>query len=216
MKTTAIIPVHNEERTIGAVLNALVSNHRISNVIVVDDGSTDNTPEIVKRFKVKMIRLNKRVGKGDAVKIGAKNVKSGIILLIDADLVGLKKEHINKILDPFTKSFTQRNVAMAVGLRDKGNFIVNMLMPYLPLIGGERAIAAEAFNEILKNPLIKEWGLESVMNDYCRKKKLKIVKVKLHGMDHLGILNKKFELTEFSKKVYSFIITRIKLLNSRN
>ncbi len=211
MKTTAIIPVHDEERTIGAVLNALVSNHRINNIMVVDDNSMDNTPEIIKKFKVKMIRLKRRVGKGDAIKIGAKNVKSDIILLIDGDLVGLKKEHINKILDHFIK----RDVAMVVGLRDKGNFIVNMLMPYLPLIGGERAITAEAFTEILKNPLIKEWGLESVMNDYCRKKKLKIVKVKLDGMDHLGILNKKSKLTEFSKKVYSFIITRIKLLNSR-
>lgn len=212
MKTTAIIPVHNEERTIGAVLNALVSNHRISSIIVVDDNSMDNTPEIVKKFKVKMIRLNRRVGKGGAVEIGAKNVKSGIILLIDGDLVGLKKEHINKILDPFTR----RNATMVVGLRDKGNFIVNMLMPYLPSIGGERAITAEAFNEILKNPLINEWGLESVMNDYCKKKKLKVIKVRLDGMDHLGVLNKKSKLTEFSKKVYSFIITRIKLLNTRH
>ena len=212
MKTTAIIPVHNEEKTIGAVLNALVSNRRISNIIVVDDNSTDTTPEIVKKFKVKMVRLNRQVGKGTAVKIGAKNAKSGIILLIDGDLVGLKKEHINKILDPFIK----RDVAMVVGLRDKGNFIVNMLMPYLPLIGGERAIAAEYFNEILKNPIIKEWGLESVMNDYCKKKKLKVMKVKLDGMNHLGILNKKSKLTEFSKKVYSFIITRIKLLNIRH
>ena len=60
----------------------------------------------------------------------------------------------------------------------------------------------------------KEKGLESVMNDYCKKKKLKVIKVKLDGMDHLGILNKKFKLTEFSKKIYSFIITRIKLLNT--
>src|SRR3989338_2327159 len=113
MKTTAIIPVHNEEKTIGAVLNALVSNRRISNIIVVDDNSTDTTLEIVKKFKVKMVRLNRQVGKGTAVKIGAKNAKSGIILLIDGDLVGLKKEHINKILDPFIK----RDVAMVVGLR---------------------------------------------------------------------------------------------------
>ena len=211
MKVTAVVPVYNEERTVKGVLDVLLSSKRIDNIIVIDGGSTDNTPSILKKYKIKkmrIMRLKKPEGKGGAVKTVTKNIKSEIILFFDADLIGLRKEHVEKLLEPVVNE----GAAMVIGLRDKGNAIANMLMPYFPLTGGERAISTNVFMEIRKNKLIEGWGIESVMNDYCKKKKLKIAKVMLDGMDHIGLQTKKYGVMAFLKETYNVIMTKIKLL----
>ena len=208
-KVTAIVPVYNEEKTIGNVLRVLTSHNGLHEIIVVDDGSTDGTQKILRQFKVKVIRLKKNIGKGGAVRIATKSIKSDIILLIDADLIGLRKEHIDNLLGPVVKG----NAAMVIGLRDKGNAIANMIMPYFPLTGGERAILTKVFMDIRKSPLIEGWGLESVINDYCKKKKLKVVKVKFNGVDHIGLQTRKYGLMDFLKEIYDVALTKIKLLN---
>lgn len=211
MKVTAVVPVYNEEKTVKNVLEILISSDKINDIIVIDGGSTDRTKKIIKQFNVKIIMLEKPIGKGGAVRIGTKNIKSSIILFFDADLIGLKKEHIGKLLEPVLN----QGAAMVIGLRDKGSVIGNMIMPYFPLTGGERAILTKVFMEIRKSPLIEGWGLESVMNDYCKKKNLKVAKVRLDGMDHIGIQTKKYGLTAFLKEIYDVILTKIKLLGVR-
>ena len=208
MKVTAVVPVYNEEKTVGGVLKVLASCKRIQEVIVVNGGSTDKTQSIISKFKVKIINLKKSRGKGYAVWIGTKNIKSDVILFCDADLIGLRNEHIDKLLD----QLIDENAAMVIGLRDKGNIISDITMPYFPLTGGERTILTKHFMAIRKNPLIEGWGLESVMNDYCRKKKLKIMTVKLEGMDHIGIQTKKYGLMAFLKEIHDVVMTKIKLL----
>ena len=211
MKVTAVVPVYNEEKTVKGVLDTLLSSKRIDNIIVVDGGSTDNTPSILKKYKIKkmkIIRLKKPEGKGNAVKTATKNIKSEIILFFDADLIGLRREHVEKLLEPIVNE----GAAMVIGLRDKGNAIANMLMPYFPLTGGERALLTNVFMEIRKCSLIEGWGIESVMNDYCKKKKLKVAKVKLDGMDHIGMQTKKYGVMAFVKETYDVIMTKIKLL----
>ena len=209
MKVTAVVPVYNEEKTIGNVLKVLLASDKIDFVIVIDDGSTDNTQKILKQFKIKVIKLKKNIGKGGAIRIATKNIKSDIIIFIDADLIGLKKEHIDNLLGPIVKG----NAVMVIGLRDKGNVITNMIMPYFPLTGGERAILTKVFMNIRKFPLIEGWGLESVMNDYCKKKKLKVAKVRFDGVDHIGLQTKKYGWMAFSKEIYDVALTKIKLLN---
>ncbi len=214
MKVTAVVPVYNEEGTIKGVLDTLVSSKKINDIIVVDGGSTDNTRNILEKYRIKnfkIIKLKKPEGKGQAVEIATKKIRSGIILFFDADLVGLKEAHVEKLLEPVLNE----GAAMTIGLRDKGNTIGNMIMPYFPLTGGERAILAEVFSEIRKCPFIKGWGLESVMNDYCKKKKLKVAKVKLDGMDHIGLQTRKYGLRAFVKEIHDVIATKIKLFGVR-
>lgn len=218
MKVTAIVPVYNEEKTIGNVLNALTSSDKINEIIVVNGASTDNTSSIINKFlplknpKVRVVNLKNRIGgKGEAVKAAAKRIKSDVVMLFDADLVGLTKEHVEKILEPIANG----QAAMVIGLRDKGNALSNMIMPYFPLTGGERAFVSEVFQDIIKIPLIRGWGLEAVMNDYCKKKKLKVAKIKLDGMDHIGLQTKKYGLMAFIKEIYNVISTKAKLIGVR-
>ena|SRR3989344_4328333 len=213
MKVTAIVPVYNEEKTLEEVLKTLTSSRRINEIIVIDGGSTDNTPNIIKKFKPKLelVKLERPNGKGGAVKIGFKKTKADIILLFDADLRGLREDHVEKLIYPILN----QGAAMVIGLRDKGNIIGNLIMPYFPLTGGERALLTPVLRDILRNSLIDGWGLESVMNDYCKKKNLKVMKVKLDGMDHIGLQTKKFGLMAFVKEIYDVILTKIKLFGVR-
>jgi len=103
---SAIIPLRNEEKNVKDVLeslrNSLNSSGEEYEIIAVDDGSTDRTPEILKNFDgVKVIRIDKKsesaVGKNFALWFGAKSSKGNILLFLDAD-VRLEEGSIRKVL----------------------------------------------------------------------------------------------------------------------
>lgn len=223
-KVDVVIPVYNEEKTLEKVLDTVLICREVDKIVVVDDGSTDNTWKNLNLFKkrdtnnkVRLIRLEKNCGKGYAVKIGAKsiekhlNAKFNYVLLIDADLVGLKEYHLQKLIDKIRYPDT----AMVIGLRDKENFILNIMMKFFPLTGGERAFKKDVFFDIIKNPLIGGWGLESVMNNYCKKRRLVVKKVMLDGLNHIGLQTKKYGPGAFFKEIKEVIKTKIKLTRVR-
>jgi dolichyl-phosphate beta-glucosyltransferase len=90
-----VIPMYNEENRILYTLNNIfnylnsVKNIHIKNyeIILIDDGSTDKTIDVLKPFenKVSILKLDKNYGKGRAVKEGVLNSKGDFVLYIDAD-----------------------------------------------------------------------------------------------------------------------------------
>jgi peptidyl-tRNA hydrolase len=80
-----VIPAHNEEENIADVLTSIKKYDVVDEVIVVDDGSTDRTYEIARKFPVKVLRNMENKGKGFSCIRGAKQCKSGQIVFIDAD-----------------------------------------------------------------------------------------------------------------------------------
>lgn len=89
MKLSIIIPVFNEEKTIAELVNAVVDvkiPHVEKEIIVVDDGSTDETVSKIPKHGIKFIEHNKNQGKGAAVKTGIENATGDYIIIQDADL----------------------------------------------------------------------------------------------------------------------------------
>ena len=215
MEISIIIPVYNEEKTVYEILKTIFYYKKAKEVLVVNDGSTDDTYNQIYPIKgidyadkIKIIHLPKNTGKGNAVKVAFDYVSSDMVLLLDADLVGLKENHLNLLVN----GILNNNADMVIGLRDKKNLIKDKLMPYFPLTGGERAIKTSVLKSILKCSLIEGWGLEAVMNDYCKKKHLKVITVKLDDLDHIAGQTKKYGILSFVKECYDVIFTKIKLM----
>ncbi len=86
---SVIIPVYNEELTIREVIEKVLSVPIEKEIIIVDDGSTDRTTEILEKEKEKVtIVYNSliNIGKGAAVRIGLEHVRGDIIIIQDGDL----------------------------------------------------------------------------------------------------------------------------------
>jgi len=84
---SVIIPAFNEESRILQTLDGLRGIEAISEIIVVDDGSTDSTYELLKAVKeITLIHNERNRGKGYAVKAALDYVKSEYVALLDADL----------------------------------------------------------------------------------------------------------------------------------
>lgn len=83
-----IIPVLNESETIKDVLHHLIDNaslNSISEIIVVDGGSTDNTKDIVKSLDLNIVLLDSEKGRAKQMNFGAKHAKGDILYFLHAD-----------------------------------------------------------------------------------------------------------------------------------
>lgn len=171
---------------IGSVLAVLLESAMVNEIIVVDDGSTDRTAECAKTAGVHVIRQD-HAGKGAAMRQGARATKADILLFADADLIGLKDIHIRDLVAPVVSG----DADLTVGLRDRGAFVNWLMRTVLPLIGGERVLSREHFLELSKD--CDDFGIESTMNAYMRKRGLCVRLVALKGVSHV-IKEKKYGL----------------------
>ena len=101
----AILPVFNEELNVSGVLDVLHASSVLDEIILVDDGSSDRTIEILNQAgavdqRIRVIRHEQNRGKGQAIFSGWAATCAPILLLLDADLKDLTPEHLNALLAP--------------------------------------------------------------------------------------------------------------------
>ena len=98
-KYSILIPVHNESDYIPALLNELKTYHLEGNeIIIIDDGSTDRTNEILKKSKfIKLIEIKENSGKGYALRQGLKRASNDKVLIFDGDME-IKPSEISKLM----------------------------------------------------------------------------------------------------------------------
>jgi glycosyltransferase involved in cell wall biosynthesis len=115
MKLSIIIPFYNEEKTVREIIEK-VKHLKLPitrEIIVVDDGSKDNSFEQVRNIKgIKLLRHEKNLGKGAAVRTALKHATGDIVIIQDADLELNPEEIINLI-----KPLIERKADVVYGSR---------------------------------------------------------------------------------------------------
>ena len=170
-KVSCIIPFFNEREYILDVLKVINKANGISQVICVDDGSTDNAAEIVaSEFKeVNLIRLKENYGKSHAVKKGLEAVVNEYILLVDADLKDLNAQEINCAITAITR---YNEIDMIILRRLKAPWFIK-LYRIDTLLSGERLLKANDLHRIFLNS-VNGYQLEIAINLYMSRNNKKV------------------------------------------
>lgn len=168
-----IIPAYNEENTIGDTISntisAMESMENPYEIIVVDDGSTDNTRRIATGYKVTVLFNGGNRGKGYALKKGFQHAQGDIIVTIDADGAHKPKEIPDLIhplfngVDIVTGSrFLGNQMNSTSKLNRIGNILINTLIMTLTgkLITDSQTGFRAFKKEVLQKTNIKSLGYE--------------------------------------------------------
>lgn len=154
-----VLPAKNEAAALTRLLPALRKSHPDAEIIVVDDGSTDDTAEICRQNDVKSLRQPYSMGNGAAIKRGARAATGETIVFMDAD-----GQHDPGLIDQLMKRLDE-GFDMVVGARDwagqagvsrgLANALYNWLASRMTgfevkdLTSGFRAVRADKFREFL-------------------------------------------------------------------
>lgn len=179
MLVSAIIPAYNEASTIGNVLEVLKNTSEVNEIIVVSDGSEDQTAQVARKYHVNVIELKENIGKGGAMKVGVEKAIGDMILFLDADLMGLTQQHINHLLYPVLQGRTK----MTIGVFDGGRLSTDLAQKISPFLSGQRALKKEILSN-LSNMEVSKFGIEVALTNYVKIHEIPYKKVVLSEITH--------------------------------
>lgn len=186
---TLIIPAYNEADNIEQVLDVVVKMPDFQQIIVVDDGSTDGTYATIRKYPVDVIRHETNRGKGAAIWTGVQAARSPYLMMLDADLIGLRPTHLRSLLHPVV----EKGADMSIGLFGVGRFATDWAQRVAPHLTGQRVFRRGVIEEL---PSLEStrYGLEVALTRHVRRRGYRLEEVFLDELTHrmkeekLGVL----------------------------
>ncbi|GHF82949.1 glycosyltransferase family 2 protein [Deinococcus ficus] len=132
-RVAVVIPAFNEEQTVGAVVQAALT--LTPEVIVASDGSGDDTAGAARRAGAQVVALPVNAGKGPALLAALHAAQAEFVVMLDADLVGLTREHLELMLRPVLAG----TLDMSIGVFEGGGFVTDWGNKLTPHLSGQRA-----------------------------------------------------------------------------
>ncbi len=178
MKVSVIIPAFNEEKDIKECLLSLEKQTlKDTEIIVVDDGSSDDTKKQVQKFPVKLLTQSHK-GPGEARNLGAKNSKGDILVFVDADMT-FDKNFLKKLIQPIIDGKTIGTFSKEEYLLNKENiwskcWNLNKGLPLDKMHDENYPDKQDVFRAILKKEFLKSGGFEPIgyIDDYTISRQL--------------------------------------------
>jgi glycosyltransferase involved in cell wall biosynthesis len=198
MKTSIIICTYNEEKTIADVLISICRLNPDSEIIVVDDGSTDNTESILRELSrsnsFRYERFEENKGKSWAMAHGVEISTNEIILFFDADVSNIKKEHFKTLLNPVIDGYAD----MVLG--QPSETLIDYRINPFKILTGERALLKKDILPILDDIRETRFGVETFLNLYYQAQGKKIKYLLLNDLKHPTTYEKSGSLVVATKK----------------
>lgn len=160
MTVSCIIPAYNEAARIAQVLAPVLGHPLIDEVIVIDDGSSDATSAVVAAIQgVRLITLAQNIGKTAALAQAIAQAKGPLLLLVDADLIGLSAEDLTALIRPVLTG----QADLSISLRQNAPRIWRRIG--LDYISGERVLKKSLIAPQLDAlPRLPKFGFEVFLN----------------------------------------------------
>lgn len=165
--TSVVVPVFNEQEVIQTCLESLNNqSYKPVEIIVVDDGSTDRSLEVIKNSSQNVKLLHqKHLGPGSARNLGAGEAKGSIVVFVDSDMT-FDKNFIKDLVAPILKgkeigTFSKNEMVLNPDNIWSRCWNINRNLPYNRMIPNDYPIEAPVFRAILKKEFDKINGFDT-------------------------------------------------------
>ena len=101
-RVAVVIPAYNEQETVGNVVRAALT--LTPEVVVASDGSADATAQVARTAGARVVELLENAGKGPALAAALQATDAEYVVMLDGDLQGLTREHLDVLLRPVLAS----------------------------------------------------------------------------------------------------------------
>jgi glycosyltransferase involved in cell wall biosynthesis len=187
VEASIIIPAFNEEVNIPPVLDVVCTLRDDYEILVVNDGSEDKTSDIVRSYDIRVLDMPENKGKSCAMWAGVQNTSGGIILFLDADLIGLKAEHVHQLVLPIKENIAD----MTVGIFSSGRGFTDLAQKLTPFLSGQRGVKREILDMLDEKEWISGYGIEISLTRCVKEHDLRLLEVPL---DHVTQIIKEEKL----------------------
>lgn len=182
---SAIIPVYNEAGKVGRVLDVLRKVDCFTEIIVVNDGSTDSTLDEFKNAvgsdpRLKLLTHPVNQGKGQAIFTGWQATNSMSLLFLDSDLFGLQPQHVKDLMQPVIED----QADMSIGQFCNGNWRTDLSQRFTPWLSGHRCLRSELLGQISAKAA-EGYGIETALTVAAGQFNWRCVSVPLSGVWYL-------------------------------
>ena len=195
LRLAVLVPAYNEERNIRDTIHFIRETlEEVDQIVVINDASEDRTADIVREeYGVDLVDLKENQGKGGALRAGLKATDADVILLLDADLVGLTRAHVARLLNPVLEGRAQTTM----GVFSEGRFMTDLAQKVAPQLSGQRAIR----RELLEGAPMDDarYGVEVAINRHLENQGVAIHEVELPNVSQV-VKEEKYGVVQGLKK----------------
>ncbi|MGH7024325.1 MAG: glycosyltransferase family 2 protein [Caulobacteraceae bacterium] len=183
---SCIVCAYNEAERIGAILEAVDRHPALLEVIVVNDWSTDATEALLARYpRIRVISYAPNRGKTYALGRGIALARGEYLMLLDADLAGVRAADIQALADPVLDGQAQVSISL------RANSLALYRAMGLDFVSGERVIPARLGRQAIAHmERLPRWGGEAFINGLITRDKLTIAVVDWPGVFNIRKFHK--------------------------